>query len=371
MSTQITDNRSASSGRAKQIARILVIVAVLALSLWYALRGVEWGKLWQTILSVNILWVIVAVATTMGAHVARGQRWRVLIPEGRSISLRNAVSATIIGYMMSNVIPRSGELARPYVLARREGRSMSSLLATVVVERILDALTLVLIFVLLLFMEAGRLEQILAQADIHTSTSGIVLALAIPLLAMVVAIVLAVKTPIGDRLLDWMGRKLSAPLAAKLRTLLDEFRAGIAFGGTGSLVRISFWTVVIWMGYALSFYCGFRAFGFDTLYGLGLWEMVPMLAITTIAITIAPTPGAFGFYHATCKAALVSLYGVPADQAVAFALVMHAAPYLAVMILGVFFSLRESISFGEAMRGSAQPEPLSSGEVAVDPILPH
>jgi hypothetical protein len=94
-----------------------------------------------------------------------------------------------------------------------------------------------------------------------------------------------------------------------------------------------------------------------------------MLAITTVAISLAPTPGAFGFYHATCKAALMILFGVPGDQAVAFALVMHAAPYLTVMIAGALFSLRESVSFGDVMRGTEKAR--SGADAVIDPVVPH
>src|SRR5207237_10513968 len=85
---------------------------------------------------------------------------------------------------------------------------MSSLVATIVVERILNGLTLVLIFVLLLFMEERRLEQILLQSGIHTSTLGIIVALGLPLLLMIALIIVAVKTSAGDRLLNWFEGKM-------------------------------------------------------------------------------------------------------------------------------------------------------------------
>ena len=85
-------------------------------------------------------------------------------------------------------------------------------------------------------------------------------------------------------------------------------------------MKILFWTLLIWLGYVLSVYCGMLAFGFDTTYDLALRDALVVLAITAVGITIAPTPGAFGVYHGFCKAALVTLFAVSPESAVAFAL---------------------------------------------------
>jgi uncharacterized protein (TIRG00374 family) len=337
--------------------------------MWYALRDIDWNDLWASILSVDPLWVVASVAIVMFSHVARGYRWRMLIPGGGAIRLIDATSATVIGYMMNNIIPRSGEIARPYVLARREGRSMSSLLATIVVERVIDGVTLALLFALLLFVERHRLDQILRESGLEYSATGVVVALAIPIIILVIGLAVAVRTRLGEVVLDLLAKWLPERLVGKLRHLLNEFRAGITLGGAGGALQLVLWSFLIWLGYALSFYCGFRAFGFDTAYGLGLWEMVPMLALTSAAITVAPTPGGFGFYHAICKAALVTLYGVPTDAAVAFALVLHAAGYLTVIIAGALFSMRESISLGDTLRKANQPSEEVDAESAIDPVV--
>jgi uncharacterized protein (TIRG00374 family) len=365
----MSNTQRTSTAKSSSFFKLLIIIVLLAASMWYALRDVDWDNLWQAILSVNLGWLVAAVAIGMLSHVARGYRWRLLIPSGSSVRLLDAVSATVIGYMMNNIIPRSGELARPYVLARREGRSMSSLLATIVVERILDGIMLALLFVVVLLVERNRLDQILQQAGIHYSATGVVMALALPIIVLIIVLVIAVRTTFGDRLLDWLERRLPKRFIDKLRYLLHEFRAGIAFGGTRGLIELPLWSILIWFGYAMSFYFGFRAFGFDTAYGLGIWEMVPMLALTSAAITVAPTPGGFGFYHAVCKAALVTLYGVTDDAAVAFAIVLHAAGYFTVIIAGALFSMRESISLGDTLRQAERST--AEVEATIDPATPR
>ncbi len=352
-SSQQDVQHPAPVGRGKQTVKFLIITLLLVGSLWYVLRDVEWSKLWEAILQVNLWWIVVGSLVTLGSHIVRAERWRALIPNGRIISLLDAFSATIIGYLMNNIIPRSGEIIRPYILGKRIKRSTSSLVATVVVERILDGLTLLLLFFTLLFTASNQIDQVLP--DGYTA-SGILISLALPVLLLIIGLIIVLGTSFGDKFVSLLEVKLPEKIGRKIRELFDEFRAGIGFGGTKGLVRILLLTIPVWLGYAFAFYFGFLAFGFDVTYGMGLTDMVTLLAITAVGMTIAPTPGGFGVFHLFCRITLVSLYGIPEDQAVAFALVTHAGQYLIVMIVGAFFFFREGVSFGEATHKGTHPE---------------
>lgn len=334
----------ALSTKTRHILNLAVVLVILAASLWFALQGVEWGGLWNTIARINLGWILVSVMVTITSHVIRAERWRILIPDGHTVGRFNAFSATVIGYMMNNIIPRSGEVIRPWVLARRESRSFSRLLATVLVERILDGLALLLIFLLLLIVAREQLENLLPG---YTAT-GILLTLSIPITGLIVLVALAVKTTLGTNMVAWLSRRFPGKLTAKLQEIFDEFRSGVNFSGARGSVLIVWWSILLWTFYAFSIYFGFLAFGYDQSYGLGMGAMVTTLAITTVGITIAPTPGAFGVYHLFCRTALVTLYAVSQSDAVAFALVLHAAPYLGTILVGSLLMLREGISFGEA-----------------------
>ncbi len=323
-----------------RLVRVALILAVLALSIWYVARNIDWDGLGRAILEMHIGWVIAGACITLLAHLARAQRWRILIPDGDSIPLLHTFSATIIGYLMNNLIPRSGELVRPYVLAKREDRPMSGLVATVLVERVLDGLSLVAIFVVLLVLERNRLNAVFTGY----SAGSILLSIALPVVAIVILMVLMVKTPLGERATALVERMLPARFRGRIRRLLDDFRTGITLGGAAGTLKILGWTIVIWLGYAGALYAGIVAFNFDTVYGMGFSDALTVLAITAVGVTIAPTPGAFGVYHSFCKIALTSLYSIPPERAVACAVVTHAGPYLAVTVVGLIFLLRENIS---------------------------
>jgi glycosyltransferase 2 family protein len=344
--------------RAARIARIGIVTVVLVLSLWYALSGLEWDEFREALSSAHFLWIGAAIAAALAAHLVRALRWRLLLPEGNRTSVLNAFSATIIGYTMNNAIPRSGELIRPFVLARREKRPFSSVMASVIVERILDGFTLATITVLLIFVERGRIEQLLPGYD----ASDILLTLVVPLVALLIVLGIALRTSLGDRLLDRLGRRLSPERTAKLRGLLHDFRRGVTLGGPRGTIAIVLWTIPLWLCYGATIYFSFLAFGMTGPHGLGIGAATVVLAVTTIAYTIAPTPGAIGVYHSFCRAALVTVYGVPHSRAAAFALVAHGGPYLAVIAVGALFALRENLSLGDAARASLAGDVLASDE---------
>lgn len=341
-----TGERPVRQKRGSWALRGIIIAVVLGLSVWYVVGNIDWDGLQRAILSMHPVWVLGGVLATLGAHLARAQRWRTLIPGGESISLTNSFSATIIGYLMNNLIPRSGELVRPYVLSRREKRPATALIASILVERVLDGLTLAFIFVLLLFFESQRLDQVFTGY----SSRSIITSLLVPIAVVVAGIVLLLKTRLGERVSELLERWLPARFRGKLAGILGDFRTGIGFGGLTGVAKISFWTCMIWLGYVSSTYCGMLAFGFDVTYGMNMGDALMVLAITAVGVTIAPTPGAFGVYHGFCKAALVTLFGVPPELAVAYALVTHAGQYLAVMVVGPFFLLRENLSLREMSR---------------------
>ncbi|MCA9960824.1 MAG: flippase-like domain-containing protein, partial [Anaerolineales bacterium] len=122
-------------------------MAISAIFLWLALRGLKLTEVWQDIRSANYLWLIPSVAVYFVAVWARTWRWDYMLRPLKHVPLRRLFPVVVIGYMGNNVYPfRAGELLRSYVLRRRENVSISASLATVIVERVFDGLVM-LVFV--------------------------------------------------------------------------------------------------------------------------------------------------------------------------------------------------------------------------------
>lgn len=326
------------------LLRFTLITLLLAGSLWFALRDVQIEEVWNAALSADLLYVLAVGIIVLLAHVARAVRWRYLIPGGESIPLRDAFSATVIGYFASNVIPRSGELLRPYVLARRIKRPASGLLATVVFERLLDGITLLLILGGILLLAEDELIRLLSGIDqLSDLTPGeLMLRMSIPVGLLVLLLVLLVFTPIGMKMITLLCRPLPDRIGGKIIDFFTRFNEGIhPPSGVSHLGALLIWTLVIWGGYALSLHAGVLAFDLNGAFGLDAGDSIVILGLTTIGVAIAPTPGGFGIFHTFARATLVLLYGVEVEKAVAFAFTVHFAQYAATMIAGGYFVLRE------------------------------
>lgn len=324
--------------------RAVILLLVLGASLWYAFQRLDWPKFKAAIVHADFFWILIGVAATFAAHLVRAIRWRYLIPEGGTISLAAAFRATLLGYAISNIIPRAGELARPYVLARREERSFPTLLASVAVERILDGATLAAIFCVLLVTLRHRIGEFFPGY----SATNILLLLVIPLVVLLIAMILLLRTDLGRR---WVGKievRLPERFRGSLTELIANFRAWAAGGSSRTWSMVALWTIAIWAGYGLTVYSSFLALGLETTYGLTVADVLPVLAVITVAIAIAPTPGALVIYHAAAVAVMMSLFGVSNGDALAFAFVSHDAPYVAVTAIGVLIGFREGISLSEA-----------------------
>jgi uncharacterized protein (TIRG00374 family) len=322
----------------RKVARTAVSLVILLAALWYTLRGVDFTKLVEAMSRANYWWVIASVPAMAASHYLRALRWITLLkPIQSGLSLWNSFSCVMIGYMLNNVVPRGGEVVRPFLLSRRENIRFSTAIATILVERVLDVLSLCL-FILATFVQF----QSKVQAAFPDINGKLVNALLIPLVGLIVFIVLLMTTNIGEFLLRMLIKPFSESLYAKLHHYLEAFIQGFSiFKSPGLWWRVVAETLPIWILYSLPLYLTFFAFDFDSLYGLTFLDANVLLTITTIAFLIAPTPGAFGFYHSFAQITLVNFYGVPPEPALAFAFVAHGAGFIVQMLVGGGFLLYE------------------------------
>lgn len=339
------------------LLRFTLITLLLAGSLWFALRDVDFGMVWKAATEANPLFILLVGVFVLLAHFVRAVRWRLLIPDGEELSLRDLFSATVVGYFASNVIPRSGELLRPWVLARRTDRPVGGLLATIVFERLLDSITLLAILGGILVLAESELAALLGEIDQLSgiTPTDLLVRLSIPIAILVILLVLMVFTPFGGRIVSTLSSPLPEKISTKIIDFFARFREGIRpINGVPHSLGLLLWTIAIWSGYALSLHAGVLAFGLDGLAGLDLGDSVVILGLTTIGVAIAPTPGGFGIFHTFARVTLVMLYGVPVETAVAFAFTVHFAQFAATMIAGGYFALREGANVFRFASGSRE-----------------
>jgi uncharacterized protein (TIRG00374 family) len=324
--------------------------ALALLFLWIAFRGTDFPKLVVSIGNANYWWIGASAGCLMLSHVVRAWRWRYLLaPLKQDTAFRNLFAGVIIGYAVNNVLPRAGELARPFVIGRLERIPRSAAFGTIIVERIIDIFSFLFLVALLPLIYDGPLLDSFPWLQ----RAGIVLTV-VTTATLTVLIVMMVRRDWTNRLLRIAGRALPERLAAKVDTLVHGFLNGFLFlkhPANFSVIVLS--SAVVWFLYIMVMYLAFFAFGIENL---GFRAAVAVQTISSIGVAI-PTPGGTGSYHAFTSQALSKLFGVDSTVALSYATVTHAAGYLCVTIGGVYFFLRDHFRVAEVVGRSGGGTP--------------
>ena len=290
-------------------------------------------------------WVIVASALAPLCVWTRGRRWWYLFPPGSNPP--GLVPATMIGYMVNNVLPlRAGEFVRVYVVARRWGHGFWTALATLIVERVLDSLVIVLIMaVLVLRIPVPRTLEI-----------GAAVLLAIDLVAVAVLCSLAVAPVRARRLVERLTRRWP-PVQRRVVAILETFVRGLEGVRTRAhLLPLVLWTVIIWGLPAFITWTMFRALHLE-LPWIAAWVV---LAFVGLGVAIPSAPGYIGVFHAAATIAL-TIFGVPATAAFGYALLLHASQIIPITVVGWIYLLREHLTLAEAINRQGAPDMASGG----------
>jgi uncharacterized protein (TIRG00374 family) len=331
----------------KRSAKTVLGIVVSVLLLWWAMRDVSLAEVSREMKGADPLLFGLAVAATTFQFVIRAARWRVLLlPIAPAVAFRPRFAATNIGFAVNNLLPaRVGEFARAYSLSRLTGVPVSSVFATLVVERVLDGLVLVgFLFAAMAspafpsFTEVGGVDVRTAAAAI----AGVMGLVGVALFFMVVAPERSTSAfeAVAARLLP---ASLLTPVLAALRSFLK----GLAVLRSGRLFLASLaWAIGQWGFLVFSFLLAFRAFGITEV---GVVGAVFLQSLIALAVAVPSSPGFFGPYEAATKLGL-SLWGVSADKAVSMAIGFHLGGFVPVTLMGVYYLWRMGLSWRDMER---------------------
>jgi glycosyltransferase 2 family protein len=312
--------------------RVGVGVAISLVLLVSLLWTVDLAEVWRQLQKTEWSWTLVSAALApIGLWIrARGSKPPALVP------------AMMIGYMVNNIMPlRAGEIVRVYVVARRWGRGFWTALATLIVERVLDSLVLILVLGALIFL-------IPVPATLRWAAT---ILLVLDVIAVAVLVLLAVAPASCERVLRRATRRWPG-LAERGVLVFRRFVDGLEGIRTpGHLLPLALWTVVVWLAPAAAAWAIFRAMQLD-LPWIAAWTV---LAFVGVGISIPAAPGYVGVFHYAAVLAL-EIFDVPRPAALSYALVYHASQILAITAAGWVFLLREHLSLGEATHVRPAPE---------------
>ena len=310
--------------------KFILSIAISAAGLYYAFGQVDFDELWIHLKSVNLLWLSAATMLLVFSVAIRAERWQLLIEPIENIRFHPLFAATMVGYFGNAVLPfRLGELLRAYTISTRNKVETSAAFGTILLERILDMLGLVvtiLVFGWFFPSDVTGRNIIVTVVGITLLGFGFVLALG------------RAQSHLIERIEKWP--IFEKPLAHRLLTILNSMVDGLtSIRATKHVGQIVLHSIFIWVVYYCITYTVILATGIDLSWiGVGV-----VLFSTSLAIAIPSAPGAVGTYHAAAVYVLTTLFSVGRVEAQAFAVFLHAVGFIPLIVIGFSYFLRSSV----------------------------
>lgn len=322
-------------------------ILISAIFLYFSLKGLELNKVWGAMQGAQYLWLIPGIAVYFIGVWVRTWRWHYLLRPLKKIRTSTMFPIVTIGYMGNNVYPaRAGEVLRAAVLKQREGVPISASLATIVVERIFDAVVM-LGFVFLNLPELTRITGSTGTVE-GINIQGLAIWGSILFIGALVVFLLAAMFPqVTERIVRFfVGRFVPQRFREKTMDITIRFLTGIeALRSPFEALMIFLTTVIIWLLETAKYWFVMHAFPFEVSF----FALMLMNGIVNLATTVPSAPGYVGTFDLPGKAVLVA-YGVSPEVAIGYTLVLHAALWFPITMLGVYYYFRQPLRWGKEMQ---------------------
>lgn len=316
----------------KRIIKITLALALGGVFLWLAFRNVRLAEVWEYSKQIQFGWILPFAIVALLSHVIRAERWRLLIKHDKEeVDRFTLFTGVLVGYLLNFVGPRLGEVSRPVYVARQESLSSSKLMGTIVLERIIDVITMVIIMFIVsvyLISDISLLSQIFGDETIAFLTNSS--SLGTYLWVAGFALFAGVTAYLLTKLIRYLGQhiRILGEWVDKAEEVLLKFKDGLL-----SARKVKQWwlfilyTGLMWLCYTLMTYIPFWMFDMQSTYDLNMLDALVITVISAIGIAI-PSPGGIGTYHYFVKQSLFVLFAVPAVTGIAYATITHTAMIL-------------------------------------------
>ncbi len=322
--------------------------------LYFALRGLRIGEIWEPLKSARYGWLLPGVLVYFLAVIVRSWRWHYLLRPMKNIPTRTMFPIVAIGYMGNNIYPaRAGEVLRAVVLKRREGVSISASLATIIMERVFDGV----VMLGFIFLNLPELANLTGASGLIGSIQSLALWGSIAFLgALGVFLGAAMFPKKAEQAVGWLIKRI-IPKRFRDRALQvsRKFLSGLeSLRSPHEALMVFFTSLGIWLLEVGNYWFVMQAFDFE----VSIFALMLMNGIVNLATTIPSAPGYIGTFDAPGIAVLVA-YGVKQGVAASYTLVLHAALWLPITLLGGYYLAREGLRWdqGTVVESGAEVDP--------------
>ncbi|HVN86203.1 MAG TPA: lysylphosphatidylglycerol synthase transmembrane domain-containing protein [Candidatus Binatia bacterium] len=320
--------------------RIALSVGLSAVFLGFAVRNVDWGEALRALAGARYVYAVPMIAVSIWSLYIRAQRWQFLLRPLGAPPMKLMVAATNIGFMANMVLPlRIGEVVRAVLIGRRQQLPLSGVLATVVLERIFDMFTILLLFGL-------------SAAFVPVSPQIRQWGYSLTALAVVIGGTVALVRWQEQAMLR-LARILLRVLPEKPREAIDHFLASFisaldVLDRPSTFLIALAWSLYVWIVIGIIY--GLGVLVFDLKVPLTVCAMT-LTAIVAIAVAAPSAPGFIGAFQVGCVLGL-AIFGVSESQAIAYSIIAHVTQFVGVVAAGLYSLWRENMSLHDVEAAS-------------------
>ncbi|MBE0643831.1 MAG: flippase-like domain-containing protein [Bacteroidetes bacterium] len=346
--------------RVISILKVTITFLIVAFSIYFSVWKVDFSELGRSFRTANYWYALLIIVPIVLSHYVRAVRWKVILERIHpNVRTGNLFAGVMIGYFMNNLIPRSGELVRPWFTAQEEkDTTYSSLLGSIIVERFIDTVALLIMIAVILLVDQHLFDGF-EEVGVNAAVVRPIIYMAI-ILGIVFILIAPSKVGLwvaetASRPLDWLAQHTGITKFASFRAgVLDMFRKlQLGFGAIRTarqVLLVTLHTGLLYFLYLIPLWIMFNAFPSGANPEATLFAAVEIWAITAMGYAIAPTPGAFGVFHVTARIALMKFVNFTEADAVAYATLTHFVNYLVPIVFGIYFLVTRNLSVGSLFR---------------------
>jgi len=316
-------------------------IALSAGLLVWTLRDESPTEIWRVISESNIPLMLLAAVVATTIFPLRAIRWRIILqPTAPNLPFGPLWRSVAIGMMVNNVYPaRLGEIARAYALTRQTDRvRLTASVASLAVDRVFDALTLMLLLVSAMLSPAFPTGVTIGGQPVQRG-AAIFAAGAVGLFVLLYLIVAFPQRLV--RLYSAAAGRVSPKLATRGSEIIHTFSEGLGVLRSPSrFAAVFFWALVHWLVNGIAFWLAFKAVGIDVPFSAANF----LQGIIAIGVALPSSPGFFGLFEAAAKVGLAA-YGVPGGQAVSWAIGFHILSFIPITVFGLYYFARLGLHF--------------------------
>jgi len=297
--------------------KVIIGLVISFVGVYWAFKDFSFIDFKRSIQQIDLIYLLFATIFLWVSVWLRGLRWKWFFKESSSPSVASLYRAELIGYFGNNVLPlRLGELLRTYIVGKENNFPKSFVFGTVILERLMDMLALILFGIILLFLYPFEEEWI---SDYLLRGGSVIL----------IIVVFAV-----------LGKFRTNNAENKFLRILNQILEGLLSIRKQRIIPVLISSLLIWSIYLLDVYLIQRAFQFN----LSWTQTLAILVITSLVISVPSAPGMIGTFHAAVKYIMVDLFAFTPNEGNSFAILMHAYGYILLTFLGAYYFLKSQFN---------------------------